>query len=82
MPKDKQELAGVNRLFKLRLWHMDFNLLNTFNEELKNILHDCYVYNIDVEHSYYKHLHKYKTIELDKIGVYGNIAPSGEYIDE
>jgi hypothetical protein len=27
-------------------------------------------------------LHTYKTVELDKIGVCGNIAPSGEYIDE
>lgn len=82
MSKDKQDFTKVNRLFKLRLWHMDFNLLNSFNEELKSILNDCYIFGIDVEHSYYKNLHKYKTIELDKIGVCGNIAPSGEYIDE
>lgn len=82
MPKNKQEFASVDKLFRLRLWHMDYNLLDTFQLNLSKILQDCSTYGIDVEHSYYKNLHTYKTIELDKIGVCGNIAPSGEYIDE
>lgn len=82
MPEQMQRFAKVNKLLRLRFWHMDYNLLDTFQKELKNILHDCMTFGIDVEHSYYKNLHTYKTIELDKIGVCGNIAPNGEYIDE
>lgn len=82
MPKIRQEATGIDKLFRLRLWHMDFNLLDTFQLNLSKILQDCSTYGIDVEHFYYKNLHTYKTIELDKIGVCGNIAPSGEYIDE
>jgi hypothetical protein len=82
MPKHMQESIGIDKLFRLRLWHMDYNLLGLFYIQLSKILQDCAKYHIDVEHSYYKNLHTYKTIELDKIGVCGNIAPSGEYIDE
>ena len=82
MPKNKQEATGVDKLYRLRLWHMDYNVLDTFQLNLSKILQDCSTYGIDVEHSYYKNLHTYKTIELDKIGVCGNIAPSGDYIDE
>lgn len=76
------EKTGVDKLYKLRCWHMDYFLLDTFHKELYQILDDCIQLNIDVEHSYYKNLSKYKTIEVDKIGICGNIAPSGEYIDE
>jgi hypothetical protein len=88
MTKTHQDLAGVDRIFELRLWHMDYNLLDTFEKEIENILKDCIKYtnshhsNMDVEHAYYKNLHTYKTIELDKIGVCGNIALNGKYIDE
>lgn len=82
MESDWQEKANVNRLYPLRCWHMDYNLLDTFRKSLPLILNDCASIPIDVEHSYYKNLHTYKTIELDKIGVCGNIAPSGDYIDE
>lgn len=77
-----KEHSKVDHLYKLRLWHMDFNLLNIFREELFKILIDCIQYDIDVEHSYFKHLNKYNVTEVDKIGVCGNIAPTGEYIDE
>jgi hypothetical protein len=73
---------GFDRLYLLRCWHMDYNLLDPFELQLSKILQDCSTYRVDVEHSYYKNLSTYKTIELDKIGVCGNIAPSGEYIDE
>lgn len=82
MQPQVQQLAGVDKLLRVRLWHMDYALLDTFRNELPIILNDCIAYNIDVEHSYYKHLKKYKLIELTKIGVCGNIAPSGEYIDD
>lgn len=82
MSKQQQEVVGIDKLFRVRLWHMDYNLLNTFTETLPKILQDCAQYNIDVEHSYYKNLHTYKIVELNKIGVCGNTAPDGAYIDE
>ena len=67
MDKDTQDRVGVNRLFRLRLWHMDFNLLNAFHKELSNIFEDCSTHRIDIEHSYYKNLHdKYKIVEVPK----------------
>lgn len=81
--KDWQiEKAGTDKLFRLRLWHMDYSLLDTFKKELANIMIDCMARSIDVEHSYYKNLHTYNIVELDKIGVCGHIAPSGDSIDE
>ena len=82
MPKGMQEVADANKLYRLRLWHMDYNLLETFSDALPLIFDDCSTYGIDVEHAYWKHLHKYRVVELDKIGVKGIIAPSGEQIDE
>lgn len=82
MDDNVRKTVEVNYLYRLRLWHMDFNLLDTFQKELPQIFEDCGKYGIDVEHSYYKHLHKYNVVEVPKIGVSGYIAPSGEYIDE
>lgn len=82
MPKDRQILSAVDKLFKLRFWHMDYNLLNDFHLELYNIFDDIAKYNIDVEHAYYKNLKKYNTYALTPIGVEGVIAPTGEIINE
>jgi hypothetical protein len=82
MPKQKQDFAKVDKLYRLRFWHMDFNCLDFFIKEIPNIYNDCLTYNIDVEHSYYKNLNTYKVIEVDRICVEGNIAPTGEYINE
>jgi len=78
----KKTEYNIDKLYRLRLWHMDYSLLDSFTLLLPKILQDCATYGIDVEHSYYKNLHTYKTIELDKIGVCGNTAPDGAYIDE
>lgn len=78
----QKRLSGVSKLYRLRLWHMDGSLINIFRNELNTIFQDCLQYGIDVEHAYYKYLHKYKVVEVDKIGVQGNIAPSGEWVDE
>lgn len=82
MDDNIKKTVEIDRLYRLRLWHMDYNLLDTFQKELPNIFNECVKHNIDVEHSYYKHLHKYKVVEVPKIGVTGYIAPSGEHIDE
>ena len=82
MPKPHQEHAGVDRIFELRLWHMDYNLLDIFRKELYNILDNMVKYNIDVEHSYYKNLNKYKWTTVNPIGLEGVIAPTGAIINE
>ena len=82
MPEERQRQTGISKLYRLRFWHMDYSLLNDFRQTLPKIFHDCSELQVDVEHAYYKNLSTYKTIELDKIGVCGNIAPSGDYIDE
>lgn len=82
MSKQHQESAGVDRIFELRLWHMDYNLLDTFFFELYNIIDDMSKFSIDVEHSYYKNLNKYKWTTIDTIGLEGAIAPTGEIINE
>lgn len=82
MPQHRQDAIGVHKLFRLRCWHMDYSLLDRFHTTLPTILQDCSQYGIDVEHSYYKNLHIYNIVEVDKIGVCGNIAPSGEYMNE
>jgi hypothetical protein len=82
MPKQKQEQSEVDKLFKLRFWHMDSSLFNVFQSKLPIIFNDCFQHNIDVEHSYYKNLSMYKTVAVDPIGVEGVIAPTGEYINE
>lgn len=82
MTKTHQDLAGVDRIFELRLWHMDYNLLDTFISEMYNIFDDMVKYNIDVEHSYYKNLSKYKWTTIEPIGLEGAIAPTGEIINE
>ena len=82
MPKAHQEAAGVNKIFELRLWHMDANLLDTFSTEIYNILDEMSKYNIDVEHAYYKVLSKYKWTTVKPIGLEGVLAPTGVIINE
>jgi len=82
MPKSQQESAGVNKLYRLRFWHMDSNCLDNFHSKMKLIFNDCSNFGIDVEHSYYKNLHMHKVVEVEKIGLSGHIAPTGEYVNE
>lgn len=82
MTKERVQQTKADRLFRLRLWHMDFSMLDIFQEKLPIIFNDCRYDGIDVEHSYYKNLRLYNKVEVKQIGVCGNIAPSGEFIDE
>lgn len=82
MSKEKQEFSGVDKLFRIRLWHMDSSLFDVFQSKMPSIFNNCFQYDIDVEHSYYKNLNMYKTVVVDPIGVEGVIAPTGEKIYE
>lgn len=82
--RDVNELIniGADRYFQTRLWHADYALLDWLIDTLNTVAKDCDTYSIDLEHSFYKSFHPHGPIELNKIGVNGNIAPSGMYIDE
>ena len=82
MPSVQQINSGAHRLFKLRLWHMDYDLLGTFHKELPNIYDNCMKHGIDIEHSYWKCLNKYEFVEVEKIGVFGTIGPNGAYVED
>jgi hypothetical protein len=82
MTPERIQQTKADKLFRLRLWHMDFSMLDIFREKLPIIFNDCRYNGIDVEHSYYKNLRLYNTVEVKKIGVCGNIAPNGEFIDD
>lgn len=82
MPKSHQESSGVDKIFELRLWHMDANLLDIFSIEIYNIFDEMSKHNIDVEHAYYKVLSKYKWTTVKPIGLEGVLAPTGVIINE
>lgn len=82
MNPEHQKFAGVDRIFELRLWHMDANLLDTFSKEIYNVLDEMSKYNIDVEHAYYKVLSKYNWTTVKPIGLEGVLAPTGVIINE
>jgi hypothetical protein len=82
MSKSQQEQSGADKLYRLRFWHMDSNCFDIFHGKMKLIFNDCANFGIDVEHSYYKNLNMHKVVEVEKIGLSGHIAPTGEYVNE
>lgn len=82
MTQDRIEQTGVDHVYQSRLFHFDFELLDQIIEIMPNVINDCLSLNIDIEHAYYKNFKKYSPVEIEKIGLCGNLAPNGEYIDE
>ena len=76
------EWTGVNTLLQTRLWSFPPTLLmdtvQLFQKTLKNMF-ELYQQGkyIDVEHSMSKFVPKDKLVELETIGLQGNIAPNG-----
>lgn len=78
-----QKIIGISRYYSTRLFHMDSAYFNIFYEKLKFIIEECKKYEIvDVEHAYFKYLNPLNVIEVEKIGVSGNVSPFGIYIEE
>jgi hypothetical protein len=83
MSPQEQERTGMRKFFETRIFHMDSSLLLSYQKEIGNMVNTCLSYNVNMEHSIYHCLNgKYNIIELDKIGLNGYIAPSGEYKDD
>lgn len=82
MPEEVQNSTGMKKFFEARLYHMDYDLLSLYKKCIYNTLQICNRFNVNIEHSIYHVLRNENVVELDKIGVSGRIAPSGEVKDE
>lgn len=77
--------TGVTTLLQTRLWSFTPNLLLETLEIYKNIIENMVrLFNenkyIDNEHSMSKFIPKNKLVELETVGLVGNIAPNGMMI--
>ena len=77
--------TGVHTLLQTRLWSFTPSLLLETLEIYKNIIENMVrLFNenkyIDNEHSMSKFIPKNKLVELDTVGLVGNIAPNGMMI--
>jgi hypothetical protein len=80
-----QQDTGVDQLLQTRLWSFTPDLLVDTIKLFGDIINNMFaLFNqqkyIDVEHSMAKFLPKDKLVELDSIGLKGNIAPNGMMI--
>lgn len=82
MSEERIRATGVDHVYQSRLYHFDSSLLNQTSEEMQQVIKDCVTLGIDVEHALYKNFKKYDPVEMVKIGLCGNQAPSGEYVDD
>lgn len=76
------EDTGVNTLLQTRLWSFTPSLLEDTSEMYKNIIETMLkLFNeqkyIDNEHAMSKFIPKDKLVELETVGLEGNIAPNG-----
>jgi len=78
MPPGMQDVTGMRKFFETRLYHMDFNLLPVYKAAVPKMLEVCNTYNVNIEHAIYHVLYGQNVVELDRVGLTGNIAPSGE----
>ena len=77
--------TGVTTLLQTRLWSFTPNLLLETIDIYKNIIENMIrLFNenkyIDNEHSMSKYIPKDRLVELDTVGLVGNIAPNGMMI--
>lgn len=82
MTEDRIKQTGVDHVYQSRLYSFDYSLLDQFLSEMVNVINDECSLGIDIEHALYKNFKKYDPVELDIIGLCGNLAPNGESIDE
>lgn len=82
MPEEIQNATGIKKFFETRLYHMDYNLFPLYKKSVYDMLETCNKYNVNIEHSIYHVLKDKNVVELDKVGLSGRIAPSGEFKDD
>jgi hypothetical protein len=74
--------VAEDKLLQTRLWSFTPDLIEPTIELYKTCwqyMEQCYLNQkyIDIEHAMYKFINKEKLVEVDRIGVQGNIAPNG-----
>jgi hypothetical protein len=79
--------GGVKLQFMSRLWSFDSKLTEYVSEAYKNMFMNMVERlnskgYIDIEHLLFKHLDPKLIQYIDKIGVCGNIAPNGMFVEE
>lgn len=77
-----QNVTGTDHLLQTRLWSFTPDLLDETANTFRKIIDTMFaIYNrdqyIDVEHSLHKFLDHDKLVQLDTVGLKGNIAPNG-----
>ena len=82
-----KEDTGVEKMYQTRLWSFDSSMLSEtismFETILRNMLETFNQQRyIDVEHSMARFLPADRVVELDTVGLKGNIAPNGMMIIE
>lgn len=82
MSGEEQERTQMKKFYETRLYHMDYNLLDTYNTCMMKVLEYCMTLGVNIEHAIYYAMQGQNIVELDKVGLVGNIAPSGELKDE
>lgn len=80
-------VTGVDYLLQTRLWSFTPGLLDETISMFQRAIQNMFdTYNkqqyIDVEHSVYKFIDHTKLVQLDTVGLKGNIAPNGMIILE
>lgn len=81
------KVTGVTTLLQTRLWSFDSTLIETVRDLFLAILKNMGEVSsqgnyIDIEHSMAKFIPANRLIELDVVGVKGNIAPNGALVIE
>ncbi len=82
MSEQEQKVSGVDRYYEGRLYHMDYSLLDDYKTCLSEVLDICLNKRINIEHALYSVMRNRKVIEVEKVGITGNVAPSGEFKDQ
>ena len=78
----EQSVTGVDHLLQTRLWSFTPGLLDETIGMFQRIVQNMFdTFNqqkyIDVEHSIYKFIDRNKLVEVETVGLKGNIAPNG-----
>ena len=82
------EITGDAKLqYMSRLWSFDSKLTPYISEVYKNMFQNIVERlnakgYIDIEHLLFKHLDPTIVQNIDKIGICGNIAPNGAFVEE
>jgi hypothetical protein len=82
-----QTTSGVTEQYMSRCWSFPTSELHSVSQmfkEMRNTMVDCIQSGgyIDIEHLLFSKVDQTKVVELDTIGVEGNIGPNGNFVKD